>query len=69
MHRVGVGIAQYPTLLPKTPLTINNSAAPFATLVGVAIVFGLTIVLVGPAFVILFRLYGREALQSDEAYF
>ncbi len=63
------GIAQYPTLLPKTPLTINNSAAPFATLVGVAIVFGLTIVLVGPAFVILFRLYGREALQSDEAYF
>jgi cytochrome d ubiquinol oxidase subunit II len=65
----GWGIAQYPTLLPGTTLTINNSAAPFATLVGVAIVFGLTIVLVGPAFVILFRLYGREALQSDEAYF
>jgi cytochrome bd ubiquinol oxidase subunit II len=65
----GWGIAQYPTLLPKTALTINNSAAPHATLVGVAVVVGLSILLVGPAFVILFRLYGRDALQSDDASF
>jgi cytochrome d ubiquinol oxidase subunit II len=65
----GWGIAQYPVLLPKTALTIDNSAAPHATLVAIAVVFALAIVLVGPAFVILFRLYGREALQSDEARF
>jgi cytochrome d ubiquinol oxidase subunit II len=65
----GWGIAQYPTLLPKTTLTINNTAASHGTLVGIAVVFGLAIVLVGPAFVILFRLYGRQALGSEEAHF
>jgi cytochrome bd-type quinol oxidase subunit 2 len=52
-------------LLPKTTLTIDNSAASHATLVGIAVVFGLTVLLVGPAFMILFRLYGREALHSE----
>ncbi|HWD95018.1 MAG TPA: cytochrome d ubiquinol oxidase subunit II [Acidimicrobiales bacterium] len=61
----GWGIAQYPVLLPKTTLTIDNSAASHATLVGIAVVFGLTVLLVGPAFMILFRLYGREALHSE----
>ncbi len=63
----GWGLAQYPVLLPKTTLTIDNSAASHATLVSIVIVFALVVLLVGPAFVILFRLYGRQALRSDDA--
>jgi cytochrome d ubiquinol oxidase subunit II len=64
----GWGLAQYPVLLPKTTLTIDNTAASHATLVGIAVVFGLAVLLVGPAFVILFRLYGRQALHADDAH-
>ncbi|HEY1762419.1 MAG TPA: cytochrome d ubiquinol oxidase subunit II, partial [Acidimicrobiales bacterium] len=39
----GWGLAQYPTLLPKTTLTLNNTAASHETLVCVAVVFGLTV--------------------------
>jgi cytochrome d ubiquinol oxidase subunit II len=63
----GWGLAQYPTLLPKTTLTLNNTAASHETLVCVAVVFGLTVLLVGPAFLLLFRLYGRQILHSEDA--
>jgi cytochrome d ubiquinol oxidase subunit II len=63
----GWGIAQYPVVLPKTTLTLDNSAASHETLVGIAVVFALTVLLVGPAFLILFRLYGREALRQEDA--
>jgi cytochrome d ubiquinol oxidase subunit II len=63
----GWGVAQYPVVLPKTTLTLNNTAASHETLVGIAVVFGLAVLLVGPAFVILFRLYGRQALRQDDA--
>ncbi len=62
----GGGVAQYPALLSKTRLTLDNSAAPHATLVAIVVIFILAVVLVGPGFVILFRLHGRQALQSDE---
>ena len=64
----GWGIAQYPALLPKTTLTLDNTAAPHATLEAITVVFALAVVLVGPAFVILFHLYGRQALSSDDAH-
>ncbi|MGA7834688.1 MAG: cytochrome d ubiquinol oxidase subunit II [Acidimicrobiales bacterium] len=65
----GWGVAQYPALLPKTNLTLSNSAAPHATLEGVVVIFALAVVLVGPAFVVLFWLYGRRVLRSDDAGF
>ena len=64
----GWGVAQYPELLPKTGLTIYNAAAPEATLEAIVVVFALTILLVGPGFVILFHLYGRQALVSEEVH-
>jgi cytochrome bd ubiquinol oxidase subunit II len=64
----GWGLAQYPVLLPKTTLTLDNSAASHETLVAIVVVFALVILLVGPAFVILFRLYGRQALGSDDTH-
>lgn len=65
----GWGVAQYPKLLLKTSLTIDSAAAPHATLEAMVVVFVLAVVLVGPAFVILFRLYGRQALRGDETSF
>ncbi len=62
----GWGLDQYSALLPKTTLTINNSAASHATLVAIAVVFALTVLLVGPAFLIVFRLYGRQAQCCDD---
>jgi cytochrome d ubiquinol oxidase subunit II len=63
----GWGVAQYPAVLPKTTLTLDNSASSHETLVCIAVVFALTVLLVGPAFLILFRLYGRQVLHSEDA--
>ncbi|MFG3044719.1 cytochrome d ubiquinol oxidase subunit II [Streptomyces sp. NPDC048241] len=65
---IGWGVAQTPYLL-GTHLTINEAAAPDATLavvVGVAIVAGLLIV---PSLVLLFRLSGRGDVGVDERPF
>jgi cytochrome d ubiquinol oxidase subunit II len=61
----GWGVAQYPTLLPGTGLTLANGSAPHATLVALVVVFAAAIVLVGPGFVLLFWLHGRQLLESD----
>jgi cytochrome d ubiquinol oxidase subunit II len=62
----GWGVAQYPTLLPGTRLTLFNGSAPHATLVAVIVVFLVAVALVGPGFLLLFRLQGRQLLASDE---
>ena len=61
----GWGVAQYPTLLPGTGLTLTNGSAPHATLVTVIVIFGLAVVLVVPGFLLLFSLHGRQLLESD----
>jgi cytochrome bd ubiquinol oxidase subunit II len=61
----GWGVAQYPTLLPRTGLTLSDGSAPHATLVTVFAVFVLAVVLVIPGFLLLFWLHGRQLLESD----
>jgi cytochrome d ubiquinol oxidase subunit II len=61
----GWGVAQYPTLLPGTGLTLANGSAPHATLVAIVVIFVAAAVLVGPAFLLLFWLQARRLLESD----
>jgi len=61
----GWGVAQYPTLLPGTGLTLSEGSAPHATLVAIFAVFVLALVLVIPGFLLLFRLQGRQLLESE----
>lgn len=61
----GWGVGQYPTLLPGTGLTLTNSSAPHATLVVILAVFAVAVLLVGPGFLLLFRLQERQLLKSD----
>jgi cytochrome d ubiquinol oxidase subunit II len=63
----GWGVAQYPTLLPGTGLTLFNGSAPHAMLVAVIVVFVVAVLLVGPGFLLLFRLQGRQLLESEES--
>jgi cytochrome bd ubiquinol oxidase subunit II len=62
----GWGVAQYPTLLPGTGLTLSNGSAPHATLVALIVVFAAAVMLVGPGFVLLFWLHGRQLLAPSE---
>jgi cytochrome bd ubiquinol oxidase subunit II len=59
----GWGVAQYPYLLPTT-LTIDDGAAPSATLAGLLIVFGVAIVLVLPAIGLLYTLAQRNLIEE-----
>jgi cytochrome bd ubiquinol oxidase subunit II len=61
----GWGVAQYPVLLPGTSLTLTTGAAPHSILVTVIVVFVAAAVLVGPSFLLLFSLHGRQLLESE----
>ena len=61
----GAGVAQYPTLLPGTHLTIAAGAAPHDTLVAVLAVSVLAVVLVVPSLGLLFWLHNRELLDAE----
>jgi cytochrome bd ubiquinol oxidase subunit II len=61
----GWGVAQHPYLLPQV-LTIDDAAAPSATLTGVLIVFGVAVVLVVPAIALLFTLAQRSLIEEGE---
>ena len=61
----GWGVAQHPYLLPKV-LTIDDAAAPSATLTAVLIVFGVAVVLVVPAMGLLFTLAQRSLIEEGE---
>jgi cytochrome d ubiquinol oxidase subunit II len=62
----GWGVAQYPVLLPGTGLTLTSGAAPHSILVTVVIVFIVAALLVGPSFLLLFSLHGRQLLESEK---
>jgi cytochrome bd ubiquinol oxidase subunit II len=61
----GWGVAQYPTLLPGTGLTLSTGSAPHSILVTVVVVFVVAALLVGPSFVLLFWLHGRQLLEGE----
>ena len=61
----GWGVAQYPALLPGTPVTLSNAGAPHATLVALVVLFVALVLIVGPSFGLLFALQGRQALQGE----
>jgi cytochrome d ubiquinol oxidase subunit II len=62
----GWGVAQYPVLLPGTPVTLANAGAPHATLVALVVLFVAVVVLIGPSFALLFTLQGRRLLRAGE---
>ena len=61
----GWGVAQYPVLLPGTPVTLTNAGAPNATYGALVVVFVAAVLLIGPSFVLLFTLQHRRLLQAD----
>jgi len=61
----GWGVAQYPVLLPGTSLTLHTAAAPQSVLVTIIIIFVVAALLVGPSFLLLFSLHGRQLLEAD----
>ena len=60
---LGWGIAQHPYLLPQQ-LTIDDAAAPGATLTAVLIVFGVAVVLVIPSMALLYTLAQRSLIEE-----
>jgi cytochrome d ubiquinol oxidase subunit II len=59
----GWGVAQWPYLLPEK-LTIDDAAAPSATLTGLIIVFGVAVFIVLPAIGLLFTLVQRDLIEE-----
>jgi cytochrome d ubiquinol oxidase subunit II len=62
----GWGVAQYPYLL-GTHLTIDQAAAPEATLAWILGVFGVAVVTVIPSLMLLYVLDQRGTLESVES--
>jgi len=63
----GWGVAQYPVLLPGTAVTLSNAGAPDDTLVAIVILVIVAVLLIGPAFILLYSLQGRRLLGTDQA--
>jgi cytochrome bd ubiquinol oxidase subunit II len=61
----GWGVAQYPALLPGTGLTLTSGAAPHSILVTVVVIFVVAALLVGPSFLLLYSLHGRQLLEGE----
>ena len=61
----GWGVAQHPYLLPKV-LTIDDAAAPSATLTAVLIIFGVAVLVVLPSIALLFTLAQRSLIEEGE---
>jgi cytochrome bd ubiquinol oxidase subunit II len=64
----GWGVAQYPTLLPGTPVTLSNAGAPESTLAAIVVLFAAVVVLIGPSFGLLFWLHGRQLLLAGDEW-
>jgi cytochrome bd ubiquinol oxidase subunit II len=62
----GWGVAQYPTVLPGTSLTLSNAGAPGATLDALFVLAVVALVVVAPSFLLLFWLHSRRLLTSAE---
>ena len=63
----GWGVAQYPVLLPGTAVTLSNAGAPNDTLVAIVVLTIVAALLIGPAFILLYRLQSRRLLGTGEA--
>jgi cytochrome d ubiquinol oxidase subunit II len=61
----GWGLAQYPYLVP-TSLPLAAGSAPTGSLVGVFVVAGLALLLVAPAFALLYLLQQRQVLTEAD---
>jgi cytochrome bd ubiquinol oxidase subunit II len=61
----GWGVAQYPALLPGTGLTLTSGSAPHSILVTVVVIFIVAALLVGPSFLLLYSLHGRQLLEGE----
>ncbi|HTT59491.1 MAG TPA: cytochrome d ubiquinol oxidase subunit II [Acidimicrobiales bacterium] len=61
------GVAQYPVLLPGTSVTLSTGGAPQSTLDALFAVFVVAVVLVGPSFLLLYKLQSRRLLGTDES--
>jgi cytochrome bd ubiquinol oxidase subunit II len=59
----GWAVAQYPYLLPEK-LTISEGAAPSEVLTGILIVFGVAVLVVVPALVLLYTLAQRSLVEE-----
>jgi cytochrome d ubiquinol oxidase subunit II len=59
------GVAQWPYMLPQT-LTVDQAAAPSATLASILVIFGVAVVLVVPSLIVLFVL-DQRAVFDDAA--
>jgi cytochrome d ubiquinol oxidase subunit II len=62
----GWGVAQYPTVLPGSSLTLGNAGAPGATLDTLVVLAVVVLVVVAPSFLLLFWLHGRRLLTSED---
>lgn len=62
----GWGVAEYPVLLPATGATLDSAAAPAATLAALLWVALVALVLVAPAFLLLFSLQGKRLLVQGD---
>jgi len=62
----GWGVARYPVLLPDTTVTLSNAGAPNDTLVALVVLFIIAVLLIGPAFALLFTLQDRRLLGAGE---
>jgi cytochrome d ubiquinol oxidase subunit II len=63
----GWGVAQYPELLPGTTMTLTDTGTPHATLIAIIWLSAAAILIVGPAYALLFSLQGRQVLQASDA--
>ena len=59
------GVAQRPDILPGQ-LTIDQAAAPDSTLTALFVVFGAALIIVLPAFALLFNLHQRSLLEEAD---
>jgi cytochrome d ubiquinol oxidase subunit II len=62
---VAWGAAQWDYMLP-TSLTVGEAAAPTGTMAALVVVTGLAVVLIGPAFVLLYILDQRDLLPGED---
>ena len=62
----GWGVAQYPVLLPGTPVTLTTAGAPHATLAAIIWLAVAAVLTVGPSYALLLTLQDRQVLRAGQ---
>jgi hypothetical protein len=60
----GWGVAQYPVLLPSTPVILTTAGAPHATLAAIIWLAVAAVLTVGPSYALLLTLQDRQVLRA-----